>query len=290
MLDALRGLAWPARHVVRTGATGTHQSRVRGPAPEFSEYRAFRQGDDPRRLDWKLLARTNRAYLRLTEDRATLATMLILDASPSMDFPASGRSKWTAAAEIAVGLAQVAHQASDPIGVLVPGVERGLLPPRTRRMVVSDITALLGQVHAGMRVGTLAPRPSHLAPFLTLVRVHAGRLPSRVVFLSDFLDDDGTVPSLVSAHVASGGEVHAVRMIAREELDLPSRGFTAVDPEDDGVARPFAPGARDGYLERFRAWGDDVAARWRQAGAFWTDVVSDELPVAAVRRVVGAGT
>src|SRR5687767_7148918 len=145
-LDSLRGLAWPASHIVRFGAPGAHRSRVRGPAPEFSEYRSFRQGDDPRRLDWKLLARTDRAYLRLTEDRATAGTLLVLDASASMDFPQGQLSKWCFASGLAVGLAQVAHQSGDPVGVLVPGVEGARLPPRTRQGLVSEINALLETV------------------------------------------------------------------------------------------------------------------------------------------------
>src|SRR5947209_960068 len=77
LLDALRGVTWPARRTIRGPAAGTHPSRQRGVSPEFTEYRPYRQGDDPRRLDWKLLARTDRAFLRITNDRATLGTVLV---------------------------------------------------------------------------------------------------------------------------------------------------------------------------------------------------------------------
>ncbi|HEU4565419.1 MAG TPA: DUF58 domain-containing protein, partial [Gemmatimonadaceae bacterium] len=55
LLDALRGVRWPARRPVRGTTTGAHASRMVGVSPEFTEYRPYRQGDDPRRLDWKLL-------------------------------------------------------------------------------------------------------------------------------------------------------------------------------------------------------------------------------------------
>src|SRR6266851_3149666 len=74
VIDAMRGVRWMARRPVLVGAPGAHRSRRRGTAVEFTEYRPYRQGDDPRRLDWKLLARTDRAYLRLTDDQAVLPT------------------------------------------------------------------------------------------------------------------------------------------------------------------------------------------------------------------------
>ncbi|MBI4500299.1 MAG: DUF58 domain-containing protein [Gemmatimonadetes bacterium] len=175
-LDALRGLTWPARHIVRFGAAGTHRSRIRGPAPEFSEYRAFRQGDDPRRLDWKLLARTDRAYLRLTEDRATVGTMFVVDASRSMDFPEREPTKWSAAIRLATGLAQVAYQSGDPVGLLIAGANVSL-PLRARRGVVADIASRLGGVRPVAGAG--------------LARDLGRRaLASRVVIVSDFLDDE----------------------------------------------------------------------------------------------------
>src|SRR3990172_6521269 len=87
LLDALRGVTWPARRAALAGTAGSHRSRLHGLSAEFTEYRPYRQGDDPRRLDWKLLARTDRAYLRLTNDRATLGTLLVVDASASMAYP-----------------------------------------------------------------------------------------------------------------------------------------------------------------------------------------------------------
>jgi len=87
LLDAVRGVRWPTRRRA-TGATiGAHRSRLRGSSSEFSEFRPYRQGDDPRRVDWRLLARSDRAYVRLTTDRATFRTSMIVDASASMAFP-----------------------------------------------------------------------------------------------------------------------------------------------------------------------------------------------------------
>src|SRR5918999_3465257 len=119
LLDDLRGVVWPARRAARGAAAGSHASRLTGASPEFTEYRPYRQGDDPRRLDWKLLARTDRAYLRITSDRATHATWVVLDASASMGYPPDSRAKWEQACALAAGLLAVAHAGGDPVGLAV---------------------------------------------------------------------------------------------------------------------------------------------------------------------------
>src|SRR5581483_7426243 len=93
VLDAVRGVRWSARRPVAPSAPGSHRSRRHGIALEFTEYRPYRQGDDPRRLDWKLLARTDRAYVRLTDDHTVLPTTIVVDASASMAYPAATLGK-----------------------------------------------------------------------------------------------------------------------------------------------------------------------------------------------------
>ena len=121
LLDAVRGVKWPALRAVTGALPGAHQSRMRGSAPELSEYRAYRQGDDPRRIDWRLLARSDRAYIRLAEDRSVVQTIVVVDATASMAFPVESLAKWRTACDIAVGLAAVAHSARDPVGVIIVG-------------------------------------------------------------------------------------------------------------------------------------------------------------------------
>ena len=68
VLDAVRGIGWPALHRVSSAVPGPHISRVRGTTAEFVEHRPYRQGDEPKKIDWKLVARTDRVYIRLSQD------------------------------------------------------------------------------------------------------------------------------------------------------------------------------------------------------------------------------
>src|SRR4051795_11963883 len=145
LLDAVRGVHWQARRAVTGAIAGTHHSKQRGTSAEFTEYRLYRQGDDPRRIDWRLLARSDRAYIRLATDRAVLPTTIVLDASASMAFPIATREKWRRAQEIAVGLAAVIHADGDPVGIAVADDIGGMrvVPPRTRRGVVGEIARVV---------------------------------------------------------------------------------------------------------------------------------------------------
>jgi len=274
ILDALRGLHWPARRAVPAGATGTHHSRMRGVSAEFTEYRSYRQGDDPRRIDWKLLARSDRPYIRLATDRAVLPTTIVVDASASMAYPAATLGKWTAARRIAVGLAAVAHADGDPVGLVVPAGRGGRrLAPRTRRGVVAEIARTLDDVSPAAG----APLAAALATLQT---------GARVAVIGDFLDGEDDVLRAARQCVVAHGEVHAVHVVAREELEPAELGVLATDPEDPTVRRPLVDASRVEYAAAFGAWRERLARRWRDAGASYTLVVTDEPAERAVRRIV----
>ncbi|MGZ9194741.1 MAG: DUF58 domain-containing protein [Gemmatirosa sp.] len=275
LLDQVRALRWPARRRVAGNLPGAHRARLRGSTGEFSEYRAYRQGDDPRRLDWRLLARSDRAFVRLADDHALLPTLLIVDASASMAFPESTLAKWRTACALAVGLAAVAHAAGDPVGLSVAGGDGArTLPPRSRRGVVHELARALDAV-APAGSGALAP---------LLARVPAS---SRLVLISDFLGEDAdALRQGAAAHAARGGDVHALHVVAAEELAPPRDLALAVDPEDARLRRPFDATARAAYVARFAEWRTELARAWRRAGAAYALVPTDEPPARAVRRIV----
>ena len=254
--------------------SGTHHSRMRGTAPELAEYRLYRQGDEAKRIDWKLLARSDRAYIRLAPERATLSTMIIIDASASMNFPVDRYSKWDHARRIAVGLAAVAHSGGDPVGLTLPA-EGGnrFLPPRTRRGVVGEIGTLLGSASAA--------GSSVLAPF-----VATSQGSPRLVIISDFLDESELLLRQVRAHIVAGGEAHLIHVVAQEELTPDSRAMVATDPEHPDVERTFAEPVRAEYERAFREWREQFARMALQAGAFYTLTITAEPADRAVRRIV----
>ncbi len=278
MLDALRGVRWPARRAVGAAPAGTHRSAQKGTAGEFTEYRLYRQGDDPRALDWKLLARSDRAFVRLSDDRALLSTWIVVDASASMAFPAESRngtrSKFGQAKAVAVGLAAVAHASADPVGVLiVHGSGMTRVPPRTRRGTVQALARVLD----GVVCGGEAP----LAPQLASLPTNA-----RLVVITDCLGDADACLKVAAAHGVAGALIECVHIVADDELSPPAGTHLMRDPEQHGVEHVLAGGGRDAYVSAFAAFRLEMSQRWRSAGAGYTQVTTSVEPSRAVRAVV----
>ena len=275
LLDALRGLSWPARRPSRGATAGTHVSRLRGASAEFTEYRAYRQGDDPRRLDWKLLARTDKAFLRITNERATMPTLFVLDASASMAFPVESQAKWAQGCRMVVGLAAVAHAAADPVGIIVPGAPRRALPLRARGGVIGEIARLVDAI-----------APTGDAPLASVVR--ESQRAARLVIVTDLLGDAPALLRAAGEQRARGTDCVLVHLVSRDELEPPVSAVLAQDPERHDLQRALVGGTRDGYRDAFDAWRGEQARAWRAAGARYVEVRDDEAPDRAVRRIVGA--
>ncbi|MBL0170659.1 MAG: DUF58 domain-containing protein [Gemmatimonadaceae bacterium] len=283
LLDALRGVRWPARRAVGAALPGAHRSRQRGTSGEFTEYRLYRQGDDPRQLDWKLLGRSDRAFVRLTDDRALLSTWFVVDASASMRFPASDAtaagsgppSKWSLACALTVGLAAVANASGDPIGLIVTGQGGPIrLAARTRRGTLGAMANTLDRIDVG------ADMP--LSPLLNALPAMA-----RVVIISDLLGDGDALLRVAAQRTVAGGIVECLHVVAREELSLPSGIHLARDPDATGLFRPMDGRMQADYRTRFDAFRQECAQRWRAAGAGYMEARTDVSVARMVRQIAG---
>ena len=273
LLDALRGVTWPARRAARGSTSGTHRSRLRGVSPEFTEYRPYRQGDDPRRLDWRLLARTNRAYLRITSDRATLSTLVLVDASASMAFPEKTLGKWDHARRLAIGLTGIAHASGDPVAVGVVTAQGTIrTAPRTRRGVVTECARVLDAA---------APR-GHVELGAAMQDAHSAR---RLVVISDFLGDVAAMLKPARTLLGKGGEVIAIHVVAHEELAPAHDAILATDPEAPDIKRALTPDTESAYVRSFAEWREWLAREWRAAGAQYELTVTGEPADRVVRRI-----
>lgn len=274
LLDSIRGVHWPARRVIGGAFQGAHRSSRVGSSPEFMQYRAYQQGDDPTKIDWKLFGRTERVAIRLAHDDSSLGTMVVVDASASMAFPSDTWAKWELAASVALALVAIAHGDNDPAGIaLVGGGDTRALPPRTRRGTVANVLKLLLEA---------APSGSApLAPVLASVRTS-----KRVALVSDFLGDADALLDAARELVARGRAVYAVHVAATEELDPQPRGDVVSDPEDATLTRPLDSATVPEYREAFAAWRGRLAADWRAAGVSYTFATTAETPERVVRRIV----
>ena len=127
-MRSVKGLELLARRTVQTLMPGLNRSQRTGSGQEFSQYRSYQPGDDLRRLDWNVYARTDRPYIKLLEDEEDLAVHLLLDTSASMDWPNDGEydpdsNKLLYSKRLMAGLAYIGLTTNDRVMVttLTPG-------------------------------------------------------------------------------------------------------------------------------------------------------------------------
>ena len=130
---SIKSLEMRAKMIVDGFRTGLNKSPRHGFSVEFSEYRPYAQGDDPRFLDWKLFARTDRSYIRLFEDETNLRCYIVLDISRSMSFGSGSYTKHDYARTVAASLSWLLNRQGDAVGLtLFDDHVRSIVPARYR--------------------------------------------------------------------------------------------------------------------------------------------------------------
>jgi hypothetical protein len=131
-------------------------------------------------------------------------------------------------------------------------------------------------------------RPAGNSPLSGSVSI-AAQAAGRLVIVTDFLGDATEMLSVASRWVVAGREVHAIHVVAREELDPSRENVMVSDPETPDVRRPMVGDARDRYVEAFAAWRESLAHDWSDTGISYTiGVTGEETPDHLIRRVAAA--
>jgi len=211
---------------------GEYRSAFRGSGMEFEEVRAYQPGDDVRRIDWNVTARSKETFLKVFREERELTMLLIVDRSGSVRFGSGGSDgrtdKRLQIARLAGALAYAALRSNDRVGLLTfaDGVERFLPPRRSRGHAWQVIRTAFEEL------GT--DRRTDLAAALT----HAQKVLKRraaVIVLSDFLDDGRWTDAcrlLLRKH-----RVHAFLVHDKLEAHLPDLGLVTVQDAETGATR-----------------------------------------------------
>ncbi|MFC3714064.1 DUF58 domain-containing protein [Sphingoaurantiacus capsulatus] len=277
----LKRLRLAARRAVGVQGIGAHRSRSRGSGLEFAQYRAYEQGDEPRQIDWKLYARSDKFFVREAERESPLTLWVLIDLSASMgqgDAARPGYARLDAARTLAACLAELAIAEGDRFG-LIALHEDGLrmVPPGSGPR---HRDRLLIELHR-LAAGGGFPAPDRLAALWE--RVAARDL---VVLLSDCFDD-GAV-ALVERLAAAGRETLAIQLLTAEERDFPfSDGRKFRDPETGDELIGDGRAMRDDFIARFAAARAALDARFDAAGIRHAAHILDEAPDLPLQRLFG---
>ena len=201
-----------AKTVVDGFSSGLHRSPLRGFSVEFAEYRPYSPGDDLRNLDWKLVARTDRCFVKQFEDETNRRCYLAVDQSRSMNYGSSGYTKAEYARTLAATVAYFLYSQRDAIGLITCcGKQNEFLPARHRTGHLQQVMNLLGGENEGIQ--------SDLSQPLAQLAVLSKRR-GLVLVISDLLVPVQSIEQSLGYLRGRGHEVLVLRILDRSEVDF----------------------------------------------------------------------
>ena len=248
------------RHVLAGLGHGIHAGRERGAGVEFSEYRAYAPGDEWRRVDWKLLARADRYYVREAERDSHVAAWLWLDASASMAEPSyqiKGLDKlWTARTALAC-VAAIAQRQGDAFGLVVCTDGRADVTPAARG------PRQLQRVFAALARASASGGLPDAAALKTALRIAA--TPAVVFAATDCLDWPSPMAEALQRlrHLRHDVRVLALRTQAEVDGSFPS-GVAYREREGGHALHRLLATDRETYRDNAFVHFAGVAAHCRQ--------------------------
>ena len=205
-----------ARNVVEGYRVGEHRSPFKGFAIEFSQHREYTVGDDTRHLDWKVLGRTDKYYIKQYEQDTNLVVHLLLDGSESMTYGSGKITKLHYAKSLAACLAYLVLLQRDAVAISMFDQETREYLPRTDS---------LGKIHHIMN--RLAAFESTQKTNLGTAMADLARIAKArgiIIVLSDLYDDEEGFERGLQQLRFGGHEVIVFHVLDPEELDFSFKG------------------------------------------------------------------
>ena len=233
-----------ARLVVEGFLSGLHRSPYHGFSVEFTEYRQYTPGDDPRYLDWRLFARLDRYYLKRFEDETNLRCFLVVDLSRSMGYGSLAYNKAEYAKTAAATIAYFLSLQRDGVGLVTfDATVQEYLPARYRPGHLHRLLVALERSLGGTATDLAAP--------LEQVAKTAGKR-GLVILLSDLLAPAETLEKQLGYLRSRGHEIALIRILDPTELDFPFQEAALFHDVETGRELYVDPeSSRQRYRERF---------------------------------------
>lgn len=279
----LAGLTLRAKRTVDGLLAGMHRSPHRGASAIFKEHREYRPGDDPRLIDWRAYARSDRYTIKHFEHETQLRGTLALDISPSMHWGSGDVSKLDYSATLLAALAYVLTRQGDAVSLITfDEAIRDRLPARSGPAHLDYLMRLLAEPAASSGA-------TELHASLDKLIEHAGRM-GLVVIASDLLDLSEGALDPVARIQARGHETVVLHVMDPAELELPYEqplrfegleGEPHVEVDPDGIRRR--------YSEAIDAFIASCQRRVVAAGARYVMARTDTPPEHVLLQLLRAG-
>jgi uncharacterized protein (DUF58 family) len=246
-----------ARLIVEGLMTGMHRSPYQGASVEFAQHRPYVFGDDIRHVDWKVLGKTDRVYLKQYIEETNLHLICVVDASESMGYGTVGEregpawTKYDHATAIAASMAYMAIQQQDSVGLAIfdNQLKRYFKPsnsPGQWKTITHELQIVprLAKTGMGHMLDQLAEKLTHR---------------SLIVLLSDFFDDMTGIKKGLRHLRYKKHEIMAFQVLDPTEIEFPFEDvtlFKGLEQMGELLTEPRA--LREGYLEQLNGFTDEL--------------------------------
>jgi uncharacterized protein (DUF58 family) len=270
VISQLKGLTVRARRVVEGVMLGMHKSPLRGFSTEFAQHRNYVPGDDTRHLDWKVLAKSDRLYIKQYQQETNLLCHFVVDCSESMSYAGGGAmSKYDYAATLAASFAHLVISQQDSVGLtLFAENVRTTLPGKSTFGHLTNLISTLETVTAtGLTSigGVLGPVAAQL------------KRRSLVVLISDFLDDTAPFTYGMNRLRYDGHDVIVLHLADPWEQEFPFAGPSILEGHEKSGRLVCDPrDLREIYLEERREHLDEIRSLCRGMHYDYQEIATSE--------------
>jgi len=257
-MATLNRLALNSRYVVEGTLAGRHRSAQRGASTEFADHRAYMPGDDLKRIDWKVLGRTDKYFIRRYQDETNLRVYLLVDRSGSMNYTSQAAypTKFKFASTLAAALGYVVLKARDAISLHIYGEQLDTATPcRNGFNHLNNALTLLQETKPAK--GTNGAAVMHEV-------AEAINRRAMVIIISDLLDDADELIRAIAHFRKNLHDVIVFHVLDPAEIDLTlKRGAEFEDLETGETLIADPRSMAEAYKEEFGSFLD----KYRQACA-----------------------
>lgn len=247
IINSVSGLALISRIIVDGYLSGLNHSRRVGSGMEFSQYRGYEPGDDLRLLDWKMLARSGRYYIKQSEVETNISVKFILDSSKSMLHEEQGLAKMDFVRVLVASLAYLSQKQGDAQGLFALNEHKlHSIYPKVQKQHYNRLLLELIQIK------NQGKWPKNA---ISLEKLHDRRHKELIFFITDLYEQTDELTSLIKSLKTSRNEVVVFQIMGKSELDFGYSGtVTFEDLESGAKLKVSAKKARQQYVQSLNSW------------------------------------
>lgn len=242
IVATVSGLSLIAKVIVDGFLSGLNHSRRVGHGMEFSQFRSYQPGDDLRLLDWKMLARSGRYYIKQSEVETNIAIKFILDSSNSMLHEENGLSKMDYARVLIASLSHLAHHQGDAVGLFAVNDEKfKTVYPKIHKQHFKRL------LHELIEIENLGKWPKDSD---SLKQLHDRTHKEMLFFITDLHEHDAELLQFIKSLKSPRNEVIILHIMGKNEMEFEYKGnITFEDLETGTKLKVNASEAKAQYLK-----------------------------------------